>query len=107
VVASRVIPANVAPLAAIALAGSVTLVAFVLVLFISGFFHAGELRVLRDIRTRALRRKGSPMPPFPEQVEMAGEIVDTGPEPPSAGLEGEFPSDAGQAVSPGSQSPRR
>jgi O-antigen/teichoic acid export membrane protein len=107
VVATRAVPGNVAPLAAILLSGVATAGAYVVVLSLTGFFHAGELRVLRDIRRRALRRHTAPlMPPAPTQVEMAGDFIDTGPEPPSTGLDLESTSDRGPAVSPRSRSPR-
>ena len=41
------------------------------------------------------------------QVEMAGEIVDSGPEPPAAGLDADPPADGARGVSPDSQSRRR
>jgi O-antigen/teichoic acid export membrane protein len=108
VVASRVVPASLPPVASIVLAGVATVAVYALVLSSTGFFHAGELRLLRDIRSRALTRKGGPVQASePSQVEMAGEIVDTAPEPPTDPLDGPFAGESGRAVSPDSRDPRR
>ena len=68
-----------------ALTRGITAVAvFLLILLATGFMHAGELRVLNDIRRRVLRGRTAPSPPpgdDSEQVEMAGEIVATTHEP--------------------------
>jgi O-antigen/teichoic acid export membrane protein len=60
-------------------AGAVVLV-FTVLLLATGFLHTEELA-----RLRALRRRGTPMPPMqraPDSTEMAGEIVATDVEPP-------------------------
>jgi O-antigen/teichoic acid export membrane protein len=108
VVASRVVPASLPPVASIVLAGVATVAVYALVLSSTGFFHAGELRLLRDIRSRALPRTAVPVRTSePSQVEMAGEIVDTAPEPPTDPLDGPFASESGHSVSPDSRYPRR
>jgi O-antigen/teichoic acid export membrane protein len=108
VVASRVVPASLPPVASIVLAGVATVAVYALVLSSTGFFHAGELRLLRDIRSRALPRTAVPVRASePSQVEMAGEIVDTAPEPPTDPLDGPFASESGHSVSPDSRYPRR
>jgi O-antigen/teichoic acid export membrane protein len=56
----------------------VILAVYALGLLLSGFFHSGELEILQDIRRRVTRRDAPP-PAAEPQVEMAGEIVDTGP----------------------------
>jgi hypothetical protein len=81
VAATRIVPPSTPPLIGLFLRAAVTLAAYAAILFVAGFFHAGELRVLRDVRRRALLRKPVRTPePLPNQVEMAGEIVATGPE---------------------------
>ena len=70
----------VRPLTGILLRGSAAVLAYLAVLFLAGFFHAGEVRILRDIRGRVLTRRAGPAADT-QQVEMAGEIVGTGPEP--------------------------
>jgi O-antigen/teichoic acid export membrane protein len=108
VVASRIVPGSLPPVAGIVLAGATTLAVYALVLLSAGFFHADELRVLRDIRSRALTRKAGPVQASePRQVEMAGEIVDTGPEPPTDPLAVQSTSESGHSVSPDSRFPRR
>jgi O-antigen/teichoic acid export membrane protein len=108
VVASRVVPASLPPVASIVLAGVATVAVYALVLSSTGFFHAGELRLLRDIRSRALPRTAVPVRASePSQVEMAGEIVDTAPEPPTDPLDGPVASESGHSVSPDSRYPRR
>jgi hypothetical protein len=77
------------PFYGLVLHAGATLVTYGLVLAASGFFHAGEWRMLTDIRRRAFQRKGVPRVTEPEgtQVEMAGEIVATAPEPVAEPLE--------------------
>jgi O-antigen/teichoic acid export membrane protein len=98
----------VGPVAWILLAGTSTVAVYGLVLAIAGFFHAGELRVLRDIRARVVPRKAVPGPASdPTQVEMAGEIVATAPELASATSTIAPADDEPPAFSPDSRSPRR
>ena len=84
------------PIAGILVRGIVTTGMYGGLMFVFRFFHAGELRILQDMRARALRKKPAATPP-PDTgtVEMAGEIVETVPEPPV------------QGPSPGSRAPRR
>jgi O-antigen/teichoic acid export membrane protein len=71
------------PLVSAVLRGLVTVAVFATILLATGFLHSGELRVLNDMRRRAVR--GSVPPPSSrdesEQTEMAGEIVATTHEP--------------------------
>jgi hypothetical protein len=53
-----------------------------MVLLVTGFFHSGEMKVLQDIRGRALALKRGAPQPEPPVVEAAGEIVDSGLERP-------------------------
>jgi O-antigen/teichoic acid export membrane protein len=79
--ASRIVPRAAPPFTGLFLRAAVTLAVYVAILFVTRFFHAGELRVLQDIRRRALLRKPvRTAEPQPNQVEMAGEIVATGPD---------------------------
>lgn len=99
-----IVPAELAPLIWIPVTGLMTVAVYGLVLAVTGFFHAGELRVLRDLRARVGGSAGKVVPAAdPSPVEMAGEIVATAPEPPVAApaAPGEDPD-----VSRGSRSPR-
>ncbi len=58
VASNRLVPASLSPLPGIALHGVLVTGAYLAVLYATGFFHSGELRVLRDIRSRALSRQG-------------------------------------------------
>lgn len=79
-VATRFLPSGMPPLAGILLRGSATVALYVAVLGVGGFFHAGELRALKDIRARVLKKSTVPVTDT-NQVEMAGEIVATTHEP--------------------------
>jgi O-antigen/teichoic acid export membrane protein len=80
VAASRAVPVAIAPLAGLFLRTFVTVGGFLSVLYLTGFFRAGELRVLREIRHRAWQRKTIGARELdPSQVEMAGEIIATAP----------------------------
>jgi hypothetical protein len=83
-----------------------------LLLWISGFFHAGELDALRDIQRRAMRGKAvRPATPEPEESEMAGEIVsgapvaiaDSGGSSGPSGLSAGDASDRAKAAGPSGQ----
>lgn len=75
------------------LRGVAVVAVYGLVLFGTGFFTAGEYRVLLDLRQRFQARPRRPaVEPAGDEVEMAGEIVASGPEPP---------------VNPDSPAPRR
>lgn len=106
--AARAVPLATHPVAGIAVSGALMVGVYGLVLYLSGFFHAGEMRMLREVRARALKRKPVAVPESDTtQVEMAGEIVGSAPEP-ITGEEVFEPGDAGTPdVSPGSRSPRR
>jgi O-antigen/teichoic acid export membrane protein len=64
----------VAPVAALALRGSVVCVVYVAVLGLSGFFHPGEIDRLRRVAQRTPRRQALAEPPV-ETAELAGQIV--------------------------------
>ena len=79
--ASRLFPLSLPPLSGLVLRTATVGAVYLAVLYFSGFFHPGELRMLRDIRERVMLRR-SPLPaPDTSQVEMAGEIVAVAPEP--------------------------
>jgi O-antigen/teichoic acid export membrane protein len=79
------VPAGLSPIAAIAARGGVMTGVYGAMLYVTGFFHAGELRMLRDVRARVLgRRRGRPAATPATDVEMAGEIVASAPEPAAA-----------------------
>jgi O-antigen/teichoic acid export membrane protein len=68
--------------------GVVTCLVYVGCLFATGFFHAGELRMLQKIRARVLRPRTRPLPEAEAApIEMAGEIVAPPPEPDPEALE--------------------
>ncbi|MFB3853303.1 MAG: oligosaccharide flippase family protein [Vicinamibacterales bacterium] len=74
------VPVFQSPLAGLVLNTLVTAAAYASVLFLSGFFQAGELRVLRDICGRARHPKSIRTRDLsPDQVEMAGEIIAAAP----------------------------
>ncbi len=88
--ASRLVP-PLPPVAGLLVRGLVTVGTYTALMFAFRFFHAGELRILREMRERALRRKPvAPPPPHAGAVEMAGDIVTTGPDP-LDGVEGSSP----------------
>lgn len=104
------VPPEIHSLAAIAARGTLMVAVYGAVLYLAGFFHAGELKMLRDVRARALQRRRSAPPVAPSthtDVEMAGEIVATAPEPPSDGSAPGSSDPARSGVSPGSRAPRR
>jgi O-antigen/teichoic acid export membrane protein len=84
--AVSIVPGRISPVQGLILHGGVVATAYAVLLYAAGFFHAGELRVLRDIRARAFhRQRVTPLPPAhtleATQVEMAGEILATEAEP--------------------------
>lgn len=108
ILAVRGVPAGSHALAAIGLSGAIMVAVYGIVLYITGFFHAGELKMLREVRSRALQRKKIATPaPASTEVEMAGEIVASAPEPPSDASAMEPADTGGPAVSPDSRFPRR
>jgi hypothetical protein len=74
--AGRVAPEQGPALAGVLIRGSVMVVTYVGMLFLTRFFHGGELRVLNDVRRRVLARRRAPARER-ESVpsEMAGEMV--------------------------------
>lgn len=80
--AGQTLPAPISPILAIPLRAAVTAAVYVTLLFMSGFFHAGELRWLQQVRARALQAKQRPAMEQESTVEMAGEIVPGTVEPP-------------------------
>jgi O-antigen/teichoic acid export membrane protein len=79
-VASRLLPSSMPPVIGILARGSATVGVYAAALFLTGFFHAGEIKALKDIRRRAVKRQAPPVTDT-DQVEMAGEIVATAHEP--------------------------
>ncbi len=76
IAARDIVPISTAPLAGLLLRGSCTVATYVLLLWIGGFFQAGEIEALRDIQRRALQGRTLRRPaPQPAAAEMAGEIV--------------------------------
>jgi O-antigen/teichoic acid export membrane protein len=50
-------------------------------LYVTGFFHPGELKFVRDVRRRALRSGPKPKAPPPDrETEMGGDVVGTPPD---------------------------
>jgi O-antigen/teichoic acid export membrane protein len=93
--ASRLVP-PLPPVAGLLVRGLVTVGAYTALMFAFRFFHAGELRILREMRERALRRKPvATTPPHAGAVEMAGDIVATAPDP-LDGVEGSSPDSPAQ-----------
>jgi O-antigen/teichoic acid export membrane protein len=108
VLVSSTVPRNLTPLVGILLSTMGTTLMYAMMLMVSGFFKPGEMRVLRDIRARALQWKSArAVRAEPTQVEMAGDIVDTPVEPASTELDLEPADNAAPTVSPRSRSPRR
>ena len=108
IASNRLVPAYLSPLPGIALHGVLVTGAYAAVLYATGFFHSGELRVLRDIRTRALSRPGPTPPPVEsESVEMAGEIVASSEEPGVVALEIERSATSETPPNQNSRDPRR
>ncbi len=106
VAAARLAPASAPAAIGILFACVLTTVTYAAGLFVTGFFRAGELRLLRDVRARVLPQiLTMKVTRADEQVEMAGEIVDTGPEAPS--VESETDTADAPGVNRGFRSPRR
>ncbi|MBA2304806.1 MAG: hypothetical protein H0W08_19530, partial [Acidobacteria bacterium] len=81
--ATTLVPARMGPVVGILLNATVASATYGALLFVAGFFHRGELRVLNEVRLRVTKRTGPPAPqPEANQVEMAGELIDMPPEPP-------------------------
>jgi O-antigen/teichoic acid export membrane protein len=108
-VASRIVPLSTPPLSGLFLRTALTAATYLVVLYFTGFFHAGEIRMLKEARQRAMQRRTSRLPlADTSQVEMAGEIVAGAPDPTrDEPAETDSPSTPGPVVNSGSQSPRR
>jgi len=110
VAAGHAAPAGLRPLFALLVRGAVAVPTYAAVLYVIGFFHAGELKLLRDVRQRALaRRAAGAMPttaPVAGDLEMGGEIVGPAPEI-GASANGNDNGGADPPVIPGFPVPRR
>jgi hypothetical protein len=107
VASNRLVPASLSPLPAIALHGVLVTGTYLAALYGTRFFHSGELRVLRDIRSRTLSRQGPTPQPVESSVEMAGEIVASAEEPSVVALEIERSVQTNTPVSQNSRDPDR
>jgi O-antigen/teichoic acid export membrane protein len=77
-VSQMILPRSTPPLAGLIVAGVTVVAVYTFALYATGFFHAGELRILRDIRQRVMERTRVQTPDTNvAQSEMAGEIVAT------------------------------
>jgi O-antigen/teichoic acid export membrane protein len=103
VAAIRLTPSIASAFAEILVTGLLTVAVYGGVLSLTGFFHAGELKVLKEMATRLSSRRGVAIREDAAQVEMAGEIVATAPEP----VEQSAYETREPEVSPGSRAPRR
>lgn len=107
-VATRVVPPGLHPVVVILISGAVTTGAYGGVLWLTGFFKTGELRLLREIRRRATERATDRVVARDStRVEMAGDIVDTAPELPPEEADAQPSGAPGAPVSRGSRSPSR
>jgi O-antigen/teichoic acid export membrane protein len=80
-VATRVVPGDQGTVPGLFARGMATVLVYVIVLAVSGFFHAGELKVLRDMRRRVSSPAKTPVVGVSStEVEMAGEILASAPE---------------------------
>ena len=107
VLSSWLVPAWMAAWLGLILRGAVAAGGYLATLFVSGFFHAGELRVLQDVRARVLARPRPAAPIDRGGVEMAGDVLAADPEPDTVALEMEAASKRVSAVTPDSRAPRR
>jgi O-antigen/teichoic acid export membrane protein len=107
VLSSWLVPAWMAAWLGLILRGAVAAGGYLGTLFVSGFFHAGELRVLHDIRARVLARPRPVAPIDRGGVEMAGDVLAADPEPDTVALEMEDAPKPVSAVTPDSRAPRR
>ena len=77
-VASRALAESTPPLIGLGIRAALVVAVYMAVLFMTRFFHSGELRVLQEIRRRVVSRSSVRTPePDANQVEMAGEIIAT------------------------------
>jgi O-antigen/teichoic acid export membrane protein len=102
------VPAPVHPLAGLLLHGSIATAVYFAVLYVLRFFHAGEIRMLRDIRSRIRpRARPAASEPDPTEIEMAGEIVAAAPAPADAALDLDDRPARPDALTRSSRAPRR
>jgi O-antigen/teichoic acid export membrane protein len=102
-VALQIVPASIRPVPGLLLRGGISVPTYLLVLYLTRFFHAGELQLLRALRQRT-RRSGPRLPsPAQKDVEMAGDVVE-GVTDPVEPLAEDLPE---RPVSPGSRPPSR
>jgi O-antigen/teichoic acid export membrane protein len=93
-------------LPSLVLRGAAVVLAYGAVLFVSGFFHAGELRILREMQARLRQPKRSaPVSPASEEVEMAGNIAATAPDLDEKAIEASI--EAEETPTPDSRDRRR
>jgi O-antigen/teichoic acid export membrane protein len=108
IVAVWSVPSWMHPFEALLVGGSVTVPAYLLSLYVTGFFHVGELQRLGEIRRKALTgRVVKPSEPVNETVEMAGDLVASAPEIPTAAFEVEAHREETPLVNPRFPDPRR
>lgn len=105
VIGKRVVPSTGHALGEILACTVITTAVYGTVLLVTGFFRPGELKVLRDIRTRTLQWNKPPVVrPAQMPVEMAGDLVDTPSEPGSETLDLQAPDNAAKHGSVTAQS---
>jgi O-antigen/teichoic acid export membrane protein len=105
-VARWLVPASATAIGGLLIRGTLTVAVYGAVLLLTGFFHPGELRMIKAARSRVLERTRRPiLQPALNQVEMAGEIV-AAPEPLEA-LDAQPRENSPGETSPGSPLPRR
>jgi len=79
--AGWLVPASVSPLPSLFLRAAVVVPTYLTALYVMRFFHPRELQMLIDLRRRLLARGPAPAAvTVATDVEMAGDIVDAGPE---------------------------
>lgn len=102
-----VVPRSLSPLPSLLLHGAAAVAAYLLVLFVTGFIHAGERQFLQDLRRRVLARTPPAAAPMSStEVEMAGDIVSAAPEIDTGPFEAR-PAGGAPDVSVDSRNPRR
>ncbi|MEO7190769.1 MAG: lipopolysaccharide biosynthesis protein [Vicinamibacterales bacterium] len=74
VVATRLVPASMSPWTGLLVRGAATVPTYVIVLYLTRFFHAGELQLLQELRQRTKRQPVVP-PPAQTEAEVASDVV--------------------------------
>jgi O-antigen/teichoic acid export membrane protein len=82
-----IVPSSLPAALGLLLRGGIAVGSYLVMLYVTGFFHPGEIRILRELRARVTPRTRVAPPPDPVGVEMAGEILGTAPESDAAALE--------------------